>query len=205
MEKKYTKKIGTLDLKILHLALKKGGTFDELDIADSELNDLGVGRILDALASLKDRSMIKLNSNQTFTITSSAREILWSDTLPIQTKILRLLQIRSCGIDDIVNILGIDSDVIVDSLTKMRERELVLMSTQRHDNRLVKIYEILPKGVTLIDVKETDKFDTDTIQNFEIYEIVDQIRDMIKNSQMNDSQKTDILAKITTLKSRLEI
>ena len=205
MEERYTRRLGTLDLKVLHLAFRKGGTFDERDIADSELNDLGVGRILDVLAVLKDRSMIQLNSNQTFTMTKSAREILWSNTLPIQTKILRLLQIRSCSIDDITNILGVSSDKVIDSLTKLRERQLVLMSPQRRSNKLVKIYEILPKGVMSIDTGKIDGFDIDTTQNLEIHEIIDQIRDMIKDSQISDSQKTDILEKIIALKSRLDI
>ena len=49
------RKLGTVDLEILNLAIKENGTFNENNLENSELKKLGVGRILDALASLKDR------------------------------------------------------------------------------------------------------------------------------------------------------
>lgn len=72
------RKLGTIDLEILHLAINKDDTFDETDLEKSELRRLGVGRILDSLATLKDRKMLSLNRDGSFTITEFAREILWS-------------------------------------------------------------------------------------------------------------------------------
>jgi hypothetical protein len=79
------RKLGTIDLEILHLA----GTFNENDLENSELKRLGVGKILDSLATLKDRKMISLNSNGSFSITELAREILWSKSIPKWARILR--------------------------------------------------------------------------------------------------------------------
>ena len=92
------RKLGTIDLEILNLAIKENGTFNENNLENSELKRLGVGRILDALASLKDRKFVLLNSDGSFSITDLAREILWSSNIPIWAKILRLLQIKSCSI-----------------------------------------------------------------------------------------------------------
>ena len=45
------RKLGTVDLEILHLAIKENGTFNENNLENSELKRLGVGKILDSLAS----------------------------------------------------------------------------------------------------------------------------------------------------------
>ncbi len=101
------RKLGTIDLQVLHLAIKENGTFNENNLENSELKKLGVGRILDTLASLKDRKLVSLNSDGSFSITDLAREILWSGNIPTWAKILRLLQIKSCSIEQIVDILRI--------------------------------------------------------------------------------------------------
>ena len=60
------RKLGTIDSEILDLAIKEHGTFNENNLENSVLKRLGVGRILDALASLKDRKLISLNSDVLF-------------------------------------------------------------------------------------------------------------------------------------------
>ncbi len=57
------RKLGTVDLEILSLAIKGKGTFNENNLENSNLKRYGVGKILDALASLKDRKFISLNSD----------------------------------------------------------------------------------------------------------------------------------------------
>jgi len=69
-------KLGTIDVKILNLAINQNGTFDEHNLENSDLKRLGVGRVLDALASLKDRELIVLNKDGSFSITGLGRESL---------------------------------------------------------------------------------------------------------------------------------
>jgi len=150
------RKLGTIDLEILDLAIKENGVFNENNLENSELKRLGVGRILDALASLKDRKMISLNSDGSFSITNLAREILWSHNIPTWAKILRLLQIKSCSMEQITDILRTSQDKLNADVEKLRKSQLVLMSPQRQKDRLVKIYEILPEGIEEIDKTETE-------------------------------------------------
>jgi len=91
------RKLGTVDLEILHLAINENGTFNENNLENSDLKRLGVGKILDSLATLKDRKMLTLNEDGSFSITDIAKEILWSENVPSWAKILRLLQIKSCN------------------------------------------------------------------------------------------------------------
>ena len=203
------RKLGTVDLEVLHLAIKENGTFNENNLANSELKRLGVGRILDALASLKDRKLVLLNSDGSFSITDLAREILWSNNVPTWAKILRLLQIRSCSTEQITDILRMSEDKLIDDMEKLRKNQLVLMSPQRQEGKLVKVYEILPEGVEVIDKTETEGFNNTNFDepkpDGEILSLIDEIVKEIQDSQIDQSEKDSITEKLSKLKDRLEI
>jgi len=203
------RKLGTVDLEVLHLAIKEKGTFNENNLENSELKRLGVGRILDAIASLKDRKLISLNSDGSFSITELAREILWSNNIPTWAKILRLLQIKSCSIEQITDILRTSEDKIIDDVEKLRKNQFVLMSPQRQEGKLLKIYEILPEGVEEIDKTETDGFGNTNFDKpkpkVEILSLINEIVEAIQDSQIDQSEKDSITGKLSKLKEGLEI
>ena len=203
------RKLGTIDLQILHLAIKENGTFNENNLENSELKKLGVGRILDTLASLKDRKLVSLNSDGSFSITNLASEILWSGNIPTWAKILRLLQIKSCSIEQIVDILRTSEDNLREDLEKLRKNQFVLMSPQRQENRLVKVYEILPEGVEEIDKTETEGFNNVNFDEpkpeVEILSLIDEITKEIQDSQIDQLEKDSITKKLSKLKDRLKI
>ena len=203
------RKLGTVDLEILSLAIKGKGTFNENNLENSDLKRHGVGKILDALASLKDRKFISLNSDGSFTITELAREILWSSNIPIWGRILRLLQVKSCNLNQIIEVLAIDEDRIMHEIEQLRKNQLVLMSPQRQGDKLIKIYEILPEGIQKIDKTETEGFDQinfgESKLNGEILEIIDKIKEEIQITNIPESEKNNIIVKLNNLKNRLEI
>ena len=203
------RKLGTIDLEILSLAIKGKGTFNENNLENSDLKRYGVGKILDTLASLKDRKFISLNRDGSFTISKLAREILWSSNIPIWAKILRLLQIKSCNLNQIIEILAIDENRILDEIEQLRKNQLVLMSPQRKDNKLIKIYEILPEGIHEIDKTETEGFNQinfgELKSNGGILEIIDEIKKEIQVTSISEPEKTNIIVKLNNLKNKLEI
>ena len=203
------RKLGTIDLEVLTLAIKEKGTFNENNLENSELKRYGVGKILDTLASLKDRKFISLNSDGTFTITELAREILWNSKIPIWGKILRLLQIKSCNQNQIIEILGIDEDKITNQIEELRKNQLILMSPQRQNDKLIKIYEILPEGIHEIDKTEKEGFDQinfgETKSYGGILEIIDDIKNQIQKTSISDPEKNRIISKLNNLKNKLEI
>ena len=203
------RKLGTIDLEILDLAVKSNGTFNENNIEDSELKRLGVGRILDALASLKDRKFISLNKDGSFSITAIAREILWSQKIPTWAKILRLLQIKSCSVNEITDILKITESDVLEDLEKLRKNQFILMSPQRQNEKIVKIYEILQEGIEKIDSTETDGFnEIDAVEpkpETEIISILEDVKKEIQDSEINQTAKDVIFKKISKAIERLEI
>jgi len=203
------RKLGTIDLQVLHLAIKENGTFNENNLENSELKRLGVGRILDTLASLKDRKLVSLNSDGSFSITDLAREILWSNNIPTWAKILRLLQIKSCSMEQIADILRTSEDKLKEDVEKLRKNQFVLMSPQRQEGKLFKIFEILPEGVEEIDKVETEGFNNTNFDEpkpeAEILSLIDEIVKVIQDSQIEQSEKDSITGKLSKLKDRLEI
>lgn len=201
------RKLGTIDLEILHLAINENGTFNENNLENSELKRLGVGKLLDSLATLKDRKMISLNKDGSFSITELAREILWSGNIPIWAKILRLLQIKSCNIRQIEDILKISKEDLVENIEKLRKNQFVLMSPQRIEDKVIKIYEILPEGIEEID--KTDGFEKTEFgvikQEIEILSVVELIIKEIQDTQLEQTKKDSIIEKLTKLKEKLEI
>jgi hypothetical protein len=203
------RKLGTIDLEILFLAIKENGTFNENNLENSEVKRHGVGKILDTLASLKDRKFISLNSDGSFSMTQLAREILWSPNIPVWGRILRLLQIKSCSLDQIIEIIRISEDKIIIEIEKLRKNQLILMSPQRKNEKLIKIYEILPEGIQEIDKTETEGFEQikfrESKSTIEILETIETVIKEIHDLEISQKKKEDIIKKINKLKDRLEI
>ena len=203
------RKLGTIDLEILHLAINENGKFDETNLENSKLKRLGVGKILDSLASLKDRKMISLNSDGSFSITDLAREILWSKNIPKWARVLRLLQIKSCSMDQISDILKISKDEIDKEVEILRKSQLVLMSPQRQDEKLVKVFEILSEGIEEIDKTETEGFDKivfgEQKSDVEILDTIDEIVKEIEDTSLDQKNKEQIVEKLAELKAKLKI
>jgi DNA-binding MarR family transcriptional regulator len=203
------RKLGTIDLEILHLAIKEKGTFNEHSLENSELKRHGVGKILDTLASLKDRKFISLNNDGSFSITKLAREILWSSNIPIWGRILRLLQIKSCNLNQIIEIIEIPENKIIKEIEKLRKNEFVLMSPQRQEDKLIKVYEILPEGIHEIDKTETEGFNKikfgELKSNGGILEIIDEIEKDMQNIHISEHERNSIIEKLNNLKNKLEI
>ena len=203
------RKLGTIDLEILQLAVNQNGTFNETHLENSKLKRHGVGKILDTLASLKDRKFISMNDNGSFTITELAKEILWSSKIPIWAKILRLLQIKSCDLQQIIETINSSEEKIFNELEQLRKNQLVLMSPQRQDEKLIKVYEILPEGIEVIDKAEIQGFRqvkfNNSNNNIEILETIKDLELQIEGLKIENVIKEEIRNKINDLKNKLKI
>ena len=203
------RKLGTIDLEMLHLAINENGKFDENNLENSDLKRFGVGKILDSLASLKDRKMILLNSDGSFSITELARQILWSENIPKWARVLRLLQIKSCNMDQISDMLKISKEELSKEVEKLRKSQLVLMSPQRQNEKLVKVFEILSEGIEEIDKTETEGFDKIIFGEQKsvggILDTIDEIVKEIQDTVLDQKKKEQIVEKLAELKTKLKI
>ncbi len=202
-------KLSIVDLQILYLGIKGNGRFDEKDIDQSELKRLGVGRILDQLASLKERKLIDLNADGSFSLTSMARHILWDSQIPMWIKILRILEIKSQSLEKISSFLLLSKDLIQNEIEDLRKRQLVLMSPFRNETGLVKMYEILPEGI-----EQIKKAQSEGVQNkpeikkpqIEIWSIIEETIEEVRGLEgISEEKKDDIISNLLKIKDKLEV
>jgi hypothetical protein len=202
-------KLGLIDLEILFLGIKNNGVFNEKDIENSELKRLGVGRVLDALASLKDRKLLTLNNDGTFAITDLAKYTVWSKEIPIEVKILRLLEIKPFDIESISNFLRKPENELIEEIEKLRKKQLILMSPLRQESKLIKMYEILPEGIEEIKKIEEFGFQNRELEGKnpkkEIFELINELMEEINNElDLNDKKKYMVL-KLDKIKKILNL
>lgn len=201
-------KLNYVDLQILFLGIKNNGKFDENDIEGSDLKKLGIGRILDQLASLKERNLIEMNKDGSFLVTKIARHILWDNELPLWIKILRVLEIQSMGLEKISLFLLILPEKIHKEIEDLRKRQLILMSPLRIESRIIRIFEILPEGIEQIKTYSKGFQNKPDIRTprVEILSIIDETIEEIKKLDIIPKEKKDmILSNIVKIKEQLEI
>ena len=203
------RKLGTIDLEILQLAINENGTFNENNLEKSKLKRFGVGKLLDSLASLKDRKLLLLNKDGSFSITDIAKEILWSKSIPIWARILRLLQIKSCSIEQIIEIITISKNELYENLETLRKHQFVIMLPQRQEEKIIKVYEIQTEGIEKINSTEKEGFENiefnESGKNLEILTSIDEIINEIKKLETSQLEKEEVIKKLLKLKDDLEI
>ena len=201
--------LSMIDLEILYLGIKKKGKFDEKDLEQSDLKKIGVGRILDQLASLIERKLIELNKDGSFTVTDVGRHILWDSKIPLWIKILRILQIKPQSAERISSILLLGKNQIQTEIEDLRKRQLVLMSPLRTGDGIIKTYEILPEGIDEIKkapspeiLEKPGKIKPEV----EILSIIEEIINEVKEIQgESDEKKEKIISNLKKIRDKLEI
>ena len=83
------------------------------------------------------------------------------------------------------------------------------MSPQRIEDKVIKVYEILPEGILKIDETETKGFGNtefrEVKQDLEILSGIELIIKEIQDTQLEQSKKDSIIEKLSTIKEKLEI
>ena len=202
-------RLGFIDLEILFLGIKGGGNFDEKDIENSNLKRLGVGRILDSLASLKDRKLIDLNKDGTFSVTNMAKHVLWDESIPLRVRILRILEIKSFSSEEISEFLKKSEQEVFDEIENLRKNQYVLMSPQRIETKIIKTYEILPEGIERLRTIEKEGFDKEEVtkhkSEIEILSLINQVIKEVNDSEITYDKKEKIASKLARIRENLEL
>lgn len=202
-------KLNIVDLQILFLGIKGNGKFDAKDIEESDLKKLGVGRILDQLASLKERNLIEMNKDGSFSVTNIAKHILWNKQIPLWIKILRILEIKPQNLEKISSLLLLLPEQVHTEIEDLRKRQLVLMSPLRNELGIVKMYEILPEGIEQLKNVQSKGFQNKpdiAKPQIEIWSIIEETIEEIKVLEgISKEKKEALILKILQIKDKLEI
>lgn len=135
--------MGTLDVEFLMLAIRR--PFNEKDIANSPLKRLGIGRILDHLASMLERGLIK-PAGHSYAMTSKSAAYLWDQNAPVWLRILRLLDILPLPVHQMSLYLNEPAPQIQDALKVLRLGGLTMMYPVKKGEVVVQMYHITEEG-----------------------------------------------------------
>lgn len=141
-------KLDAADLEFLYLGAKNPQGFDESDIASSEVGQIGVGRVLDRLAHLKEANMI-LSKDGRFAITDQARGLFWDRRIPLRLRILRLLQVRSFEEGQVARYL-LEPEAAYSEMESLRRDGMIRFTTVRSNERMAKMCEITQEGANAL-------------------------------------------------------
>ena len=209
------KLLGTIDLEILQIAAAAGnGTINEAMLERSSAKRLGVGRTLDALASLRDRGLLELDRQDgSFKMTPAARDILWTDKIPLWARILRLLEIRACTRSDVSVMLCMADadghDEVGRTLGNLQRTGMIMMEPQVRGGRPEKVYEILSEGIDVLESKQGAGPDVFEMQiplgkGTGPLAIVEEIEAMLQESgTLNQDERRTILQKLSGLRDSI--
>ncbi|NDF47769.1 MAG: hypothetical protein EB158_06195 [Nitrosopumilaceae archaeon] len=188
-------KLDQIDLAFLYLAITKNGKFNEQDLAGSDLAYLGVGRTLDKIAYLKENNLIGLDG-VFFTITDAARQILWNKDEPLQTRILKILQIKSFEEQDIAKYLNESQDTVQQQIDESRKLGLLIFTTIKKDERIIKVCELTHDGQQILQIQSLDP-------TSQLLRTLDDIALKIQGSKIEESKIKSMLEKLRAISAEL--
>jgi len=189
-------KLDQIDLAFLHLAASHNGRFNEQDLAGSDLAYLGVGRTLDKIAHLKENNLILLEK-ESFAITNAAKQIFWDKATPLQTRILRLLQVKSFEESDITKYLLEDQNTVQNEIDKARKQGLMIFTTIKKDEKIIKICEITQEGNEFLQIQALDP-------KTQLERSIQNLSTKIQNSKIDDAKIQKILEKLREISTELD-
>ena len=118
--------------------------------------------------------------------------------MPLWVNILRLLEIKSFNDSEIAFFLKRTEDIVLEEIEMLRKNHLVLMSPQRIESKIVKVYKIMPEGIEKLKAVEKEGFEKNDLKALQAE------RDVIQNQlirEINDleippEKKDSIISKI---------
>ena len=188
-------KLDQIDLAFLYLAASNHGKFNEQDLAKSDLAYLGVGRTLDKLAYLKEKNLIILDG-ASFSITNSARDILWNSSEPLQHRILKLLQIKSFEEPQIIKYLLEPADTVREKIEESRRQGLLIFTTIKKDDKITMVCELTQEGNEFIQGQTLDA-------KTQLQKSLDALSRKIQDADIDEQKIRSVLQKIRDISTEL--
>jgi len=204
--KENMEKIGLFDVKILVSGIKNNGRIDDQALGASEA---GTGRVLDGLASLIERGLIRLNGDKSFQVTDAARQILWNEGIPLRVRVLRILEASPLNLGEISEYLDEQEGKVGAEIEDLRKNRLVLMSASRAGGGLERVFEILPEGKDELErISSQGRGYSDPRQgktpDAEVRGLLGEISESLEDSGMDEETRRGVLEKISKIRSKLD-
>ncbi len=174
-----------MDLEILYQAKKSKNGITPEAISKQDVFTPGVWELVDKFATLQEKNLITKKKEGLFVLTKNGMNTFWDIESPLWLNLLKLLRIKPFSDTECAMYLEEPIPAVQQALDMIRKKGYVLMAPLRKEEKLLKMYEILPEGVEQLSkskksglsfVKSGDKLVVE-LEDGEgiLYEIIDDL------------------------------
>ncbi len=174
-----------MDLEILYQTKKSKNGISPEAVSQQDVFTPGIWELVDKFASLQEKNLLTKNKEGLFVLTKNGINTFWDIESPLWLNLLKLLRVKALADTECARYLEEYIPAVQQALEMIRKKGYVMMSQLRKEEKLLKMFEILPEGVEQITklrkkgmfvVKSGDKLvveldDGDGI----LYEIIDDL------------------------------
>ncbi len=136
-----------MDLEILYHAKKSKNGINPEDVSQQDVFTPSIWELVDKLAALQEKNLLTKNKEGLFELTKKGMNTFWYIESPLWMNLLKLLRVRPFSDTQCAMYLGEPIPAVQQALDMIRKKGYVLMSQLRKDEKLLKMYEILPDGI----------------------------------------------------------
>jgi len=136
-----------MDLEILYQTKKSKNGINPEDVSQQDVFTPSIWELVDKFASLQEKNLLTKNKEGLFELTKKGVNTFWYIESPLWMNLLKLLRVRPFSDTQCAMYLGESIPAVQQALDMIRKKGYVLMSQLRKDEKLLKMYEILPDGI----------------------------------------------------------
>jgi len=136
-----------MDLEILYHAKKSKNGINPEDVSQQDVFTPSIWELVDKFASLQEKNLLTKNKEGLFELTKQGVNTFWYMESPLWMNLLKLLRVKPFSDTQCAMYLGEPIPAVQQALDMIRKKSYVLMSQLRKEEKLLKMYEILPDGI----------------------------------------------------------
>jgi DNA-binding PadR family transcriptional regulator len=136
-----------MDLEILYQAKKSKNGINPEALSQQDVFTPGVWELVDKFAALQEKNLLTKNKEGLFVLTKKGMNTFWDIESPLWLNLLKLLRVKPFSDTECARYLQEPIPAVQQALDMIRKKGYVLMSPLRKDEKLLKMYEIMPEGV----------------------------------------------------------
>ncbi len=147
-----------MDLEILYQAKKSKNGITPEAISKQDVFTPGVWELVDKFATLQEKNLITKKKEGLFVLTKKGMNTFWDIESPLWLNLLKLLRIKPFSDTECAMYLEEPIPAVQQALDMIRKKEYVLMAPLRKEEKLLKMYEIMPEGVEQLSKSKKSGF-----------------------------------------------
>jgi len=147
-----------MDLEILYQAKKSKNGITPEAISKQDVFTPGVWELVDKFATLQEKNLITKNKEGLFALTKKGTNTFWDIESPLWLNLLKLLRIKPFSDTECAMYLEEPIPAVQQALDMIRKKGYVLMAPLRKEEKLLKMYEIMPEGVEQLSKSKKSGF-----------------------------------------------